>query len=103
MKSVTPEEDASLTESLALDYAKQKFEDAGLLEFKLVLVDLDQNTFTFEGYLESGLLVSGSYDTDTGKVSEVLWYYDDVAKTLPDMKLENMQASVEATYAALRE
>lgn len=102
-ESETVEEDSSLTESVALNYAEEKFEDEGLEEFKILIDDLSENTFTFEGYLESGLLVSGLYDTDTGKVSGVIWYYEEQPKTLPDMKLENMEASINATYDALRE
>ena len=97
------EEDESLTESVALNYAKEHFEDQDLEDFKILLADLDKNTFTFEGYLTSGIFVSGSYDADTEKVSDVIWYYEEEAKTLPDMKLENMEASIQATYDALRD
>lgn len=95
---------ASLTESVALELAKSQFKDAGLNpdDFVFTVVDTTQNTFSFEGTMTAAPLpVSGSYDADTKKVSEIVWQLSGTPETLPDTDLSNFEAALEATYQAL--
>lgn len=95
---------ASLTESVALELAKSQFKDAGLNpdDFVFTVVDTTQNTFSFEGTMTAATLpVSGSYDADTKKVSEIVWQLSGTPETLPDTDLSNFEGALEATYQAL--
>lgn len=97
-------EGASLTEEVAISRVEKAFEAAGLKlgAFKFKLVDLDENTFTFEGVMtDATLVVSGSYDLDTGLVSEVVWELDGVPKNFPDIGLSAFEDALYATYQAL--
>jgi hypothetical protein len=98
------EDEQSLTESVALKRVEQAFEDAeiDLEKFTFAVVDLDDNTFTFEGTASYAQLpVTGIYDLDTNQVSEVVWQLDGSPKTLPDMDLADFEEALYATYQAL--
>lgn len=98
------EDDSSLTEEVALARVEAAFEEADLKlgAFRFEVVDLDENTFTFEGILtDANLVVSGSYDLDTGLVSEIVWELDGTIHTLPDIALDQMESALYETYLAL--
>lgn len=104
--SVVPstESSASLTESVALQLAASQFTAAGLKadDFVFTVVDLDKNTFTFEGTLTAAALpVSGTYDATSQKVSEIVWELKGTPQTLPDVALTDFESSLEATYQAV--
>ncbi len=95
---------ASLTETVALNLVKSQFEAADLDpdDFVFTVVDTADNTFTFEGTLTvANLPVSGSYDADTKKVTEIVWQFSSTLQTLPDTDLTNFEAALLATYEAL--
>lgn len=104
-ENIAPEEDeSSLTEEVALARVEAAFEEADLKvgAFSFEVVDLEDNTFTFEGILTSAsLVVSGSYDLDTGLATEIVWELDDAIHTLPDIALDQMESALYETYLAL--
>lgn len=99
-------QESSLTESVALDYAKSQFKKIGLdtEKFKIILVDLDKNLFSFEGYVtEQKIKVYGTFDANSLKVSEITWDFNGEINTLPDMDLKELENAVDASYKALSE
>lgn len=97
---------ASLAENVALELVKSQFEEAGLdtSSFSFVIVDLEQNLFTFEGTASAfNLPVSGSYDADTQRLTEIVWELNGDPKTLPDLDLEVFEGALEASYTAVTE
>ncbi|MEK9159116.1 MAG: hypothetical protein AAB383_00140 [Patescibacteria group bacterium] len=98
------EEGSSLTEDVAISRVEKDFEAADLKlgAFTFDVVDLEENTFTFEGVMtEAALVVSGSYDLDTGLVTEVLWELDGEPQNFPDIGLLGFEDALYATYQAL--
>lgn len=98
------ESSASLTESVALQLVNSEFTAAGLKvdDFVFTVVDVEKNTFTFEGTLTAAALpVSGTYDATTQKVSEIVWELNGIPQTLPDLALADFESSLEATYQAV--
>ena len=99
-------EDDTLTESVALELVAGQFKDAGLepSAFHLTIVDLKNNEFSFEGIASAfNIEVSGSYDADTQRVTEIVWEYDSDPRTLPDLDLEDFEGALEASYTAITE
>lgn len=97
-------EEISVTETVALSFAKEQFGDAGLnlRDFTLSVRDLDDNSFDFEGVLGSQELeVSGVFEGQSGKVSSVTWRYEDKEYSIPNVALEAMEGAIEATFQAL--
>lgn len=97
-------EDSSLTEDVAIAYAESQFEAAGFNpgDFDISLVSVEENTFDFEGvatYAE--ISVSGTYDLDSNKVADIIWYFDGQSRTLPDMDLNLLEDALSATYEAI--
>jgi hypothetical protein len=95
----------SLTESVAIQSAEDAFSSVGLRadDFEFEVVDLDANLFVFEGSITAfGLPVSGTFDLLSLKVSEVVWDYDGVGRTLPSVGLSQLEAAIDATVTALR-
>lgn len=96
----------SLTESVALELIQSQFEEAGLdvTAFTFEIVDLEANEFTFEGIASAfNLPVSGTYDADTGRLTEILWQLNEEPQTLPDLNLEDFEGALEASYTAITE
>lgn len=96
--------DSNLTEDVALSYAKSQFDSAGLDSslFDIELVDLSKNQFSFDGKAtEFDILVSGTYNADSNEVSEIVWYLNGNAETLPDLDLNNFEGALAATYQAM--
>jgi hypothetical protein len=94
----------SLTESVALEVVKSQFEAVGLKadNFVFTVVDLDENTFSFEGaMLAVSVPVSGSYDADSQKVSEIVWQWSGTPQTLADTDLASFEAALQGAYLAL--
>lgn len=97
--------DSNLTEEVALSYAESQFTTAGLdiSKFEINLLDLDENQFSFEGEAtEFKIRVSGTYNANSNEVSEIVWYLNGNAETLPDLDLSNLESALAATYQALR-
>lgn len=95
---------SGLTEEVALSYAKSQFNAAGLdsKKFDIKLVDLDKNQFSFEGETtEYGIQISGTYNANTNEVSEIVWYMNGNAETLPDLDLNTLESALSATYQAI--
>lgn len=95
---------ASLTETVALNLVNSQLEAQRLDpdDFVFTVVDVKQNTFTFEATMtEAAIDVSGSYDADTQKVSEIVWDMNGSPQTLPDTDLKNFEDALFATYQAL--
>jgi len=95
---------ASLTETVALEHAKDGFVEAKLNpdDFTLTLEDLEKNLFRFEGVVgEQKIPVSGLYSADTNKVTELTVDIAGSSKTLPSVVLSQMETAVVATYDAL--
>ncbi len=93
----------SLTESVALEVVKSQFEAVGLKadNFVFTVVDLDENTFSFEGaMLAVSVPVSGSYDADSQKVSEIVWQWSGTPQTLADTDLASFEAALQGAYLA---
>jgi len=110
---LTPEEDvvetpstedgSSLTEEVAISRVEAAFEaeDLKLGAFKFEVVDLKENIFTFEGVMtDFGLVVSGTYDLDTGLVTEIVWELDGEPQNFPDINLSDLESALDATYQA---
>lgn len=98
------EDEASLTETVALEYAEDGFIAAGLNpeSFSFTLESLDENLFRFEGSLGAQeVLVSGLYSADDARVMELNMDIAGSSKTLPSMALSQMESAVLATYEAL--
>lgn len=94
----------SLTESVALQLIRSQWTDADLEpdDFTFTVVDVKENTFSFEGSMTAAALpVSGSYDADTQKCSEIVWELNGTPETLPDTTLSNLEEAVYETYVAL--
>lgn len=94
----------SITEDVALSYAKSQFEAAGLnsADFTFKLVDLEKNLFTFDGVAtQASISISGTYDAKTNEVSEIVWYFNGTPQTLPNLDLNSLESALEATYSAL--
>ena len=49
------------------------------------------------------LPVSGSYDADTQRLTEIVWELNGDPKTLPDLDLEVFEGALEASYTAVTE
>lgn len=101
------EDGTSLTEEVAISRVEDAFEaeDLKLGAFSFEVVDLEENTFTFEGVMtDANLVVSGTYDLDTGLVTEVVWEMEDgTPQSFPDISLSEFEAALYATYQALTE
>ncbi|MBU0981325.1 hypothetical protein KKC94_01390 [Patescibacteria group bacterium] len=95
---------SSSSESVALEFAAQKFSEAGLDpdDFTFVVLDLDANTFTFDGIISS-VPVSGTFNAISGVVSEIVWEYGGVSKTLPNMQISALEGAIQSSLAALNE
>lgn len=95
---------SSLAESVALDFVESQFEAAGLSleDFEISLTDLESNLFSFTGVITSAnLAISGVYISDTGRVMGVVWEYNELPQTFPDVDLEQLEVAIFATYGAL--
>lgn len=104
--SETSGQQGSLTETVALEIVQSQFKTQGLDpdSFTFTIVDLEANEFSFEGTASAfNLSVSGSYDADTERLSEVLWEFMDETHTLPDLDLKDFEGALEASYTALTE
>ncbi len=102
----TSQEGGSLTESVALELVQSQFEEAGLdiASFTFEIVDLEANEFTFEGLASAfNLPVSGTYDADTGRLTEIIWEINEEPQTLPDLDLPDFEEALEASYTAITE
>lgn len=102
----TPVEDGdtSLTDEVAISRVEADFEEAGLKlgAFKFKVVDLEENSFTFEGVMtDANLVVSGSYDLDTALVTEIVWELEETPQNFPDIGLSDFEDALYATYLAL--
>ncbi len=100
----TVEVESSLAEGVALDFVESQFEEAGLNldDFEISLTDLESNLFSFSGVISSANLpVSGVYISDTGRVMGVVWEYNELPQTFPDVDLEQLEGAIMATYEAL--
>jgi len=96
--------ESSLTEDLAVHQVEEAFDEAGLDldDFTFELVDLETDTFSFEGVITRySLDVSGQYNLETGKVSNVVWLMDEEEQSLPGMALTQLEAAIEAVHSAL--
>lgn len=94
-------EESSLTESVALEHVRDLFEDADLdpNDFVFTVVDLEENLFSFEGSMtQLSLPVSGTYNSDTGLVTEIVWELNSVPYPLEDLDLEALESALEASY-----
>ena len=88
------EDDETPTESLAISRVEAALEAADLevSDFAVTLVDLEENLFTLEGSFDKGkLLVSGTYDLDTGLVSEIVWESEGQSYTAEDTSLVDLE------------
>jgi hypothetical protein len=93
----------SLKESVALEAVEDSFVEAGLKAkaFSFTIVDVDEGEFAFDGLLGIQLIpISGAFNLDTGKVSEVIWIYDDEVKVFPDVSLDTLEQGVLSTVKA---
>ncbi|QQR55182.1 hypothetical protein IPG41_01305 [Candidatus Peregrinibacteria bacterium] len=105
-EDLAPVEEVPLTESVALELIQSQFEVAGLevSAFTFTVVDVDENTFTFEGVASAfNLPVSGTYDADAHRLSEIVWEVGSELHTLPDLNLEDFEGALEASYIAITE
>ncbi len=103
-QTVPEDDDASLTEEVAINRIEKAFEEEELKvgAFKFKVLDLEDNTFTFSGVMtDASLSVSGQFDLDTGMVSEIEWEYNDETQTLPDVELSEFEQALYDTYYAL--
>lgn len=97
-------EKTSLTEEVAISRVETAFEEADLKlgAFTFEVVNLEENTFTFEGVMtDANLAVSGTYDLDTGLVTEVVWELDETPQSFPDISLSQFESALYATYSTL--
>ena len=88
------EDDETPTESLAISRVEAALEAADLevSDFAVTLVDLEENLFTLEGSFDKGkLLVSGTYDLDTGLVSEIVLESEGQSYTAEDTSLVDLE------------
>lgn len=93
---------SSLTESVALENVEKAFEDAELEDFEFVLLDLDDNTFHFNGKIgKYGIPVAGVYDANSGQVSEVIWLYNGDERSIPDVGVASLETVIMSSYDAL--
>lgn len=101
---VKDKEVTSLTEEVAISRVEDAFEaeDLKLGAFSFDVVDLEENTFTFEGVMtDANLVVAGTYDLDTGLVTEVVWETEDgTPQSFPDISLSEFEEALYATYMA---
>ena len=88
------EDDETPTESLAISRVEAALAAADLEagDFEVTLVDLEENLFTLEGSFDKGkLLVSGTYDLDTGLVSEIVLESEGQSYTAEDTSLVDLE------------
>jgi hypothetical protein len=92
----------SSAENLALDEAREAFEELGLNDFSVELMDLDANLFTFEGIItQYSLSISGAFDLISGQVTEISWEVNGEVKSMPDLDLSELESAIEVTAQAL--
>ncbi len=103
--STVEEDETSLTEEVAISRVEDAFEEVDLKlgAFSFDVVDLEENTFTFEGVMtDANLVVSGTFDLDTGLVTEVVWEMEDgTPQSFPDISLSEFEEALYSTYSAL--
>ncbi|MEK7146584.1 MAG: hypothetical protein AAB802_05410, partial [Patescibacteria group bacterium] len=96
----TADEEDSVLGSVAIEFAQSKFEEAGLDvdDFDILVVDVDQNIFTFEGIITSNEIpVSGALDADTELVTEGTWEYNGTTYVLDPLQLSDLESTIEAS------
>ena len=95
-------DEPSLRDGVAYAHAESQFEAAGFDLDSLTLELLAEDSFSFEGELgASRLPVSGVYDGETEKVSQIFWEFDDGLQSLPSTDLSNLNTAIMAMKAAL--
>ena len=102
----TSDGNGSLTESVALELVQTQFEVAELDvdSFSFSIVNLDENEFSFEGTASAFKVpVSGTYDADTERLTEIIWELNGEPQTLPDLDLNAFEGALEASYTAFTE
>lgn len=94
------DEESSLTESVAISRVESDFEAAELnpSDFVITVVDLEENVFTVEGsVLQDQVIVSGTYDLDTGLLTEIVWEYGGESSSLVDVSLDELEAELQTS------
>ncbi len=97
-------EEASLTEAVALAHVKDLFEEAGIDsdDFVFTVIDLEANLFFFEGiFTDIRVPISGSFDSLSLAVTELVWEWNGEPQVLPDTKLNSLEGALKATYEAM--
>jgi hypothetical protein len=100
----SPEEQRSLTESVAIQTAIKSFESFGFKkdDLKLTVLDLESNLFSCELLLDSEILVSATFDLDEQRLSEISWEMDGQSNSLPDLPLENLETAIKLMAAQIQ-
>ena len=94
----------SLTEGVAIEHVQDLFKEAGIDpdDFVFTVVDLEEDLFSFEGLLTSmGLPVSGTFDSGSSRVTEIVWEFNSTPQTLPDVELNAFESALLATYEVM--